>query len=53
MRPLKRTLPHHRRKKNKISRFSMSKRLDGEEGEAQRGKESEFSQHGGIFRKLN
>ena len=31
----------------------MSKRLDGEGGEAQRGKESEFSQHGGIFRKLN
>lgn len=49
LRPLKRTLPHRRRKKNKISRFSMSKRQDRVGG----GKESEFSQHGGIFRKLN
>lgn len=53
-RSLKRTLPLRRRKKNKIGRFSMSKREEKRGGESE-GKgeeiESELRKQGMIFRK--
>lgn len=48
LRPLKRTLPHRRKKKNKISRFSMSKRQDRVGGELERERRRIFTAWGDI-----
>lgn len=50
LRPLKRTLPHRRRKKNKISRFRMSKCQDREAGEVERERRVSFTAWGGILK---
>lgn len=50
LRPLKRTLPHRRRKKNKISRFRMSKCQDRVAGEVKRERRVSFTAWGGILK---
>lgn len=45
---LKRTLPHHRRKKNKISRFSMSKHQDRVGGDVEMERRVNFHSMGDI-----
>lgn len=50
LRPLKGTLPHCRRKKNKVSRFSMSKHQDREGVEVEREGGESFNKMGGYLR---